>query len=80
MTEQPREQWATRAGFLFAAIGSAVGGSRTLYVHVRGPGELPPIEGLLDDLAGRIPDGVPIVVDTTRGRQITAGRVGTQGP
>ncbi|MER6597753.1 sodium-dependent transporter [Streptomyces parvus] len=25
MTEQPREQWATRAGFLFAAIGSAVG-------------------------------------------------------
>ncbi|WDT88973.1 sodium-dependent transporter [Streptomyces sp. SCSIO-PteL053] len=25
MTEQPREQWATRAGFLLAAIGSAVG-------------------------------------------------------
>ncbi|WP_175407212.1 sodium-dependent transporter [Streptomyces sp. TRM64462] len=25
MTEQPREQWATRAGFLLAAIGSAIG-------------------------------------------------------
>ncbi|MER7700382.1 MULTISPECIES: sodium-dependent transporter [unclassified Streptomyces] len=25
MTEQPREQWATRTGFLLAAIGSAVG-------------------------------------------------------
>ncbi len=25
MAEQPREQWATRAGFLLAAIGSAVG-------------------------------------------------------
>ncbi|MGW0776188.1 sodium-dependent transporter [Streptomyces sp. NPDC002835] len=25
MTQQPREQWATRAGFLMAAIGSAIG-------------------------------------------------------
>jgi NSS family neurotransmitter:Na+ symporter len=25
MAKQPREQWATRTGFLLAAIGSAIG-------------------------------------------------------
>ncbi|GAA4657221.1 DUF389 domain-containing protein [Streptomyces chumphonensis] len=51
--------------------------SRTLYVHVRVPGDLPPIDGLLDRLDGQVPDGVPVVVDTTRGRRLDAGRVGT---
>ncbi|MFE2054158.1 DUF389 domain-containing protein [Streptomyces sp. NPDC059446] len=50
--------------------------SRTLYVHVRGPGDLPPLKDLLDDLEGEVPDGVPIVVDSTRGEQIAAGKVG----
>ncbi|MCX5417596.1 DUF389 domain-containing protein [Streptomyces sp. NBC_00059] len=59
-----------------ASVTSVDARSRTLYVHVRGPGDLPPITDLLGDLEGQIPDGVPIVVDTTRGEQITAGKVG----
>ncbi|MEU3556262.1 hypothetical protein [Streptomyces fragilis] len=52
--------------------------SRTLYVHVRAPGDLPPVEDLMRDLEGRVPDGIPIVVDTAlgRGRRIDAGTVG----
>ncbi|MFJ8885200.1 DUF389 domain-containing protein [Streptomyces sp. NPDC102402] len=59
-----------------ATVTSVDARSRTLYVHVRGPGDLPPLEDLLDDLDGEVPDGVPIVVDSTRGEQITAGKVG----
>ncbi|WP_345700885.1 DUF389 domain-containing protein [Kitasatospora terrestris] len=50
--------------------------SRTLYVQVRAPADLPPVESLLAALQGQIPDGVPVVVTTTEGRQIQAGRVG----
>ncbi|MCI0384164.1 DUF389 domain-containing protein [Streptomyces sp. CNQ085] len=50
--------------------------SRTMHVHVRVPGELPPVRSLLDRLEGRIPDGVPVVVDASRGRRIDAGVVG----
>ncbi|MFE5810400.1 DUF389 domain-containing protein [Streptomyces sp. NPDC056491] len=59
-----------------AAVTSVDAQSRTLYVHVRSPGALPPIADLLDDLEGQVPDGVPIVVDATRGQQIIAGKVG----
>ncbi|WP_030191010.1 DUF389 domain-containing protein [Streptomyces violaceorubidus] len=59
-----------------AEVTSVDAQSRTLYIHVRGPGELPPIKGLLNELEGEVPDGVPIVVDAVRGRQITAGSVG----
>ncbi|MEV7251871.1 DUF389 domain-containing protein [Streptomyces cyaneofuscatus] len=50
--------------------------SRTLYVHVRSPGGLPPISDLLSALEGHVPNGIPIVVDATRGQQIQAGKVG----
>ncbi len=50
--------------------------SRTLYVAVRTPAGLPPVEGLLAALHGQVPDGVPVVVTTTEGRRIEAGRVG----
>ncbi|MFI0872839.1 DUF389 domain-containing protein [Streptomyces parvus] len=76
-TKEAAERWLKESPG--STVTSVNARSRTLYVHVRGPGELPPIESLLSDLAGRIPDGVPIVVDTTRGRQITAGRVGAPG-
>lgn len=77
--------WTTRAantaaGWLAATPGAAVvnvqAHSRTLYVQVRAPGDLPPVESLLAALQGQIPDGVPVVVTTTEGRQIQAGRVG----
>ncbi|MFC8720686.1 DUF389 domain-containing protein [Kitasatospora sp. NPDC057198] len=50
--------------------------SRTLHVAVRTPAELPPVQDLLAALRGEVPDGVPVVVTTTEGRRIEAGRVG----
>ncbi|MGW4898541.1 DUF389 domain-containing protein [Kitasatospora sp. NPDC004240] len=77
--------WTTRATNAAAAWVAATPGasvvnvqakSRTLYVQVRAPGDLPPVDSLLADLRGQVPDGVPVVVTTTAGRQIQAGRVG----
>lgn len=59
-----------------ASVTSVEAQSKTFYIYVRSPGNLPPIEDLLADLEGDIPDGIPIVVDTTRGQDIDAGRVG----
>ncbi|WP_240138193.1 TIGR00341 family protein [Streptomyces sp. MUM 178J] len=59
-----------------ASVTSVDAVSQTLYIHVRTPGDLPPVQGLLDRLEGEIPNGVPIVVDATRGRRIEAGTVG----
>ncbi|MEU7722942.1 TIGR00341 family protein [Streptomyces tibetensis] len=59
-----------------ASVTSVDAVSRTMHIHVRLPGDLPPVQPLLDRLRGRIPDGVPIVVDESRGRRIDAGRVG----
>ncbi|MEU2801546.1 hypothetical protein [Streptomyces sp. NPDC007117] len=50
--------------------------SRTMYFHVRTPGDLPPLESLLERLEGRIPDGIPVVVDASRGRRNDVGVVG----
>jgi len=77
--------WTTRATNAAAAWLSVTPGasvvnvqaqSRTLYIQVRAPGGLPPVDSLLAGLQGQIPDGVPVVVTTTAGRQIQAGRVG----
>ncbi|MCX5271038.1 DUF389 domain-containing protein [Streptomyces virginiae] len=72
--------WTAAESWLSKTPGAAVTGvdaqSRTFYIHVRSPGDLPPIDDLLHDLEGQLPDGVPVVVDATRGQQITAGKVG----
>ncbi|MFJ7178340.1 TIGR00341 family protein [Streptomyces massasporeus] len=73
-TKDTAEEWlAEEPG---ASVTSVDSTSRTMYVHVRTPGDLPPVEGLLDRLQGRIPDGIPVVVDTSRGQRIDAGVVG----
>jgi uncharacterized hydrophobic protein (TIGR00271 family) len=59
-----------------AAVIDVQARSRTLYIEVRSPQDLPPVDGLLADLDGQVPDGVPVVVVATQGRQIQAGRVG----
>lgn len=59
-----------------ASVTSVDAYSRTLHIHVRTPGELPPVQSLLDQLHGRIPDGIPVVVDASEGRRIDAGKVG----
>ncbi|MGC9542312.1 DUF389 domain-containing protein [Streptomyces sp. UG1] len=73
-TKDAAQQWL--ADEPDASVTSVDANSRTLYVHVRVPGELPPVQSLLDRLEGRIPDGIPVVVDASRGRRIDAGEVG----
>ncbi|MFI6299258.1 DUF389 domain-containing protein [Nonomuraea sp. NPDC050790] len=51
--------------------------SDTFRIAVRTPGELPPVADLLDRLRGVVPDGMPVVVQTTQGRLITVGKVGS---
>ncbi|MEU0220295.1 TIGR00341 family protein [Streptomyces sp. NPDC006265] len=73
-TKDAAEEWlAEEPG---ASVTSVDSTSRTMYVHVRTPAGLPPVKGLLDRLQGRIPDGIPVVVDTSRGQRIDAGMVG----
>ncbi|WP_432135108.1 MULTISPECIES: TIGR00341 family protein [unclassified Streptomyces] len=73
-TKDAAEQWlADEPG---ASVTSVDATSRTMYVHVRVPGDLPPVQSLLDRLEGQIPDGIPVVVDASRGRRIDAGKVG----
>src|SRR5699024_9015472 len=61
MVQQTREQWGTRAGFLMAAIGSAVGlvhiwrFPSSAYDTVRGPFLLPHIIALLTA-------GIPLLI------------------
>ncbi|WP_116248311.1 DUF389 domain-containing protein [Nocardiopsis sp. FIRDI 009] len=50
--------------------------SRTLRVHVRASGDLPPESELMERLDGEVPKGIPVVVQTTRGQRIDAGVVG----
>jgi uncharacterized iron-regulated membrane protein len=49
--------------------------SRTMHVEVRAR-EVPPVDTLLDDLGGQVPDRLVIVVETTRGEFVEAGPVG----
>ncbi len=73
-TKKAAEQWlAEEPG---ASVTSVDAKSRTMYIQVRVPGDLPPVDSLLERLEGRIPEGIPVVVDASRGRRIDAGVVG----
>ncbi|MFE0156803.1 DUF389 domain-containing protein [Nonomuraea sp. NPDC059007] len=65
------------AGDRDAAVTDVQLQSNTFRIAVRTPGDLPPVADLLTRLRGVVPDGLPIVVQTTQGRLITAGRVGS---
>ncbi|MGC0344116.1 TIGR00341 family protein [Streptomyces sp. SLBN-8D4] len=73
-TKEAAQQWLTDDPG--ASVTSVDANSRTMYIHVRTPRELPPVQSLLDRLDGQIPDGIPVVVDASRGRRINAGKVG----
>lgn len=49
----------------------------TITVKVRTPTGVPPVEELVDDLAGQIPNGIPVVVTTSLGQNFDAGTVGS---
>ncbi len=50
--------------------------SNEVFVRVQTPGDLPPVDELVADLEGEIPNGIPIVVTTSVGQLIQAGTVG----
>jgi uncharacterized hydrophobic protein (TIGR00271 family) len=51
--------------------------ARSFRIEVRvPPGELPPTDQLLQQLAGEVPDGLTITVDTTYGEQVDVGTTG----
>lgn len=58
-----------------ATVTSVQTRSRTLHISVRTPNGLPPVPDLLSRLHGVIPDGSPVLIDTTQGRTINAGTV-----
>ncbi|MFE3634756.1 TIGR00341 family protein [Streptomyces sp. NPDC059168] len=73
-TRAAAQQWlADSPGASVTGVDAA---SRTMQIHVRSPEDLPPVRSLLERLAGRIPNGIPVVVDTQRGQRIDAGTVG----
>jgi hypothetical protein len=50
--------------------------STAFNIHVTTPGDLPPVDTLIQDLQGQVPNGSPIVVISSVGQQIDAGTVG----
>ena len=50
--------------------------STDFVVEIQTPGELPPVEELVSDLEGKVPDGFSVVVNTSLGEEIDAGTVG----
>ncbi|KOX17044.1 TIGR00341 family protein [Nocardiopsis sp. NRRL B-16309] len=51
--------------------------ARTLHVDVRTREDLPPTDDLVARLDTRIPAGIPVVVETTRGQRVDAGQTGS---
>ena len=51
--------------------------SRTFIVHVETAGDLPPLNTLLADLKGRVPNGFLVVVETTVGQHFAVGAIGS---
>jgi uncharacterized hydrophobic protein (TIGR00271 family) len=59
-----------------ASIDGVTFASPDFIVDVQTPGELPPVEELVTDLDGQVPNGFPIIVRTSVGEEIEAGTVG----
>ena len=51
--------------------------SNEIHVQVQTPGDIPPVDELLDDLDGQVPSGLPVVVITSLGQRIEVGTVGS---
>jgi hypothetical protein len=50
--------------------------SQTFVVQVQTPGEVPPVQELVDALDGEVPHGFELVVQTNRGQQFQGGTIG----
>ena len=59
-----------------ASVSSVELSGSTLVIEVQTPSSLPPVDELMDQQSGPVPDGIPVVVTTTLGQRIEAGTVG----
>jgi uncharacterized hydrophobic protein (TIGR00271 family) len=59
-----------------ASVQDVTFSSNAFYVDVRTPDTVPPVGDLLDDLDGKVPNGLEIVVVTSLGEKIQVGAVG----
>jgi uncharacterized hydrophobic protein (TIGR00271 family) len=59
-----------------ASVSSVDISGSDLVIEVQTPSTLPPVQSLLADLQGQVPDGIDVVVTTTLGQRIDAGKVG----
>ena len=59
-----------------ATITSVDNVSTTFYIHVRSPADLPPVEELMSDIEGVVPDGFRVVVVSSRGEELASRTVG----
>ena len=50
--------------------------SNEFHVEIQTPDEVPPVDELMTDLKGQVPDGFEIVVTTSLGQQIDGGAIG----
>jgi uncharacterized hydrophobic protein (TIGR00271 family) len=72
--EQVADRWvADQPG---AEVTSVTFSGSDIVVEVQTPQDLPPVDRLVADLRGAVPDGVGVVVTTTLGERIEAGAVG----
>ncbi len=59
-----------------ASVDSVTFASPDFLVEVQTPGDLPPVDELVADLDGQVPNGFSIIVRTSVGEEIEAGTVG----
>jgi uncharacterized hydrophobic protein (TIGR00271 family) len=59
-----------------ASVTDVEGVSTTFYVSVRAPEALPPVEELMDELAGSVPDGFEVVIETSQGERLASRTIG----
>jgi uncharacterized hydrophobic protein (TIGR00271 family) len=73
-TKTVAEQWVSQVPG--ARVQNVDFVSNELTVSVQTPGDVPPVDRLVADLEGKVPNGIPVTVTTTVGQQIDAGTVG----
>jgi hypothetical protein len=59
-----------------ASVSSVDLSGSDVVIEVQTPSTLPPVDSLLADLKGQVPDGVNVVITTTLGQRFDAGTVG----
>ncbi|WP_017571154.1 DUF389 domain-containing protein [Nocardiopsis halotolerans] len=73
-TEEAARRWISAQPN--ASVTRVYVAARAMHVEVRVPESPPPVDVLVTDLRGRVPDQLVLVVETTRGERVDTGPVG----